>query len=244
MSIDGKVYHSQFDKSGAQALHYSKTHESTHRYLAYRDVPAILKKHFQGKKALDYGTGTGYSAHFLQELGFEVTGVDVSKEMLHQAQLNYPNIPFYLIENKIIPKKSSVYNLVFSSFVLFEIGAQQEIIDYLLEAKRVMKKNGLFVAVTGSQDLHSDSRNWLSFRTDFQQNKNLVSGNLVKLHLYDSDIEFTDYYWTETDYRNFFSKAGFELIDVHYPLGDKNEPHLWKDEISISPFVILIAKVK
>lgn len=240
MTID---YHSHKDKSNIQAIRYSKTHESIHRYLAYRDIPSIIRKYFRKGKALDYGAGTGYSTQFLKNLGFDVCGVDISKQMLHQAQVKYPNLHFTLIENGSIPFEAFTFDLVFSSFVLFEIGTRNGIIAYLTEAKRVMKKNGLFLAVTGSQDLYSTSKKWLNFCTDFPQNNPLVSGKLVKLHLYDSNIEFTDYYWTEADYRNFFSEAGFNLIDVYYPLGNKNDIYPWKDELSYSPFVILVAKI-
>lgn len=239
MTID---YHSDKDKSHAQAIRYSKTHESIHRYLAYRDIPSIIRKYFPKGKALDYGCGTGYSTQFLKDLGFDVCGVDISKQMLHQAQIKYPNLCFALIENGIIPFKAFTFDLVFSSFVLLEIGTQNDIIDYLKEAKRVMKKNGLFIAITASQDLHSISKKWLNFRTDFPENNPLTSGKLVKLYLYDSDIEFTDYYWTEADYRSFFAEVGFNLIDVYYPLGNKNDIYPWKDELSSSPFVVLIAK--
>ena len=115
MSDRTVVYHSEKEKSTHEAKHYSKTHESSYRYLAYRDIPLIIEKYLHGRKALDYGTGTGYSANLLKELRFDVTGVDVSKEMLIQAQSIFPAIPFYQIENKVIPVKSSTYDLVFSS---------------------------------------------------------------------------------------------------------------------------------
>lgn len=242
MTDQAIVYNSEKDKSILQASHYTKTHESTHRYLAYRDIPTIVRKYIQGKNALDYGTGTGYSANFLHKIGFEVTGVDVSKEMLFQARLAYPSFPFFPVENGVIPIESSLFDLVFSSFVLFEIGTKNAIIDHLTEAKRVMKDDGIFVAVTGSQYLHNASKKWLNFRVDFPENQNPISGDVVKLHLNGADLDFTDYYWTETDYRQCFLQAGLELIEIHYPLGDENEPYLWKDEIKSSPFVILVAR--
>ena len=242
--MDKIVYHSEADKSNIQAIYYCKTHESSHRYLAYRDIPSIALKHLQKGKALDYGTGTGYSAQFLQDIGFDVTGVDVSNEMLHQAALKYPSLSLHLIENGRIPFADSTFDLVFSSFVLFEIGTHDGIVNYLAEATRVMQVDGLFIAVTGSHHLHSTTKKWLNFNTAFPQNVNLESGNLVKLHLYDSDLEFSDYYWTESDYRYCFDKAGFELIEILYPLGEKNDVYLWRDEIFVSPFVILVSKIK
>lgn len=234
------VYHSQDDKSNEQAVGYSKTNQSLSRYLAYRDIPSFIAQYCHGKKSLDYGAGTGFSTQFLLAQALEVTGVDISKEMLNQAVLNCPDTSFYLIQNGSIPSISETYDLVFSSLVLFELGSKKEILAYLEEAKRVLKKNGVLIAVTGSQEMYS--KDWLIFNTDFPENKNLKSGDLAKIYLCDANIEFTDYYWTEADYRCLFEKAGFQLLEIHYPTGKASEPYPWKDEKVSSPFVVFVAE--
>jgi ubiquinone/menaquinone biosynthesis C-methylase UbiE len=236
------IYHSQDDKSNEQALGYSKTNQSLSRYLAYRDIPPFIAQYCHGKTSLDYGAGTGFSTQFLQEQALEVTGVDISKEMLAQAILNCPDASFYLIQNGSIPSMPETYDLIFSSLVLFELGSEKEILTYLEEAKRVLKKDGVFIAVTGSQEMYS--KDWLIFDTDFPENKNLKSGDLARIYLCDADIEFTDYYWTEADYRRLFNQAGFQLLEVHYPKGKASEPYSWKDEKTSSPFVVLVAEKK
>ena len=105
-----------YSKKNKQALDYTKTHDAAYRYLGYRDVPQILKKYLQEGETLDYGSGTGCSTQFLSKLGFDVIGVDNNKEMVQQAQLQHPNLPFYYIENGTIPFKDSTFDLVFSSF--------------------------------------------------------------------------------------------------------------------------------
>lgn len=236
------IYHSQDDKSNEQAVGYSKTNQSLSRYLAFRDIPSFITQYCHGKKALDYGAGTGLSTQFLQEQALEVIGVDISKEMLAQAVLNCPDTSFYLIQSGSIPSMPETYDLAFSSLVLFELGSEKEILTYLEEAKRVLKKDGVFIAVTGSQELYS--KDWLIYNTDFPENKNLKSGDLAKSYLCDADIEFTDYYWTEADYRRLFDKAGFQLLEIHYPMGKTSEPYFWKDEKTSSPFVVLVAEKK
>lgn len=240
------IYSSGKNKSDLQADHYSKTHESSYRYLAYRDIPSILEKYLQKdgneQVALDYGSGAGCSTNYLRELGFTVIGVDISKEMLSQARLSYPDLTIYQIEEGIIPLATSTCDLIFSSFVLFELGSQEEIVKYLLEAKRVMKKDGIFVAITGSQDLYHHSKKWLNIRVDFPENEKLFSGKSVKVFLHGLNMEFKDYYWTESDYINFFSLAGLQCREIHYPLGNKTDAYPWKDEITSSPFIILVAK--
>lgn len=191
---------------------------------------------------MDYGSGAGYSTQFLNKLGFNAIGVDNNKEMVHQAKLQHPDLLFYYIENRIIPFKDSIFDLIFSGFVLLEMSSKKEIIDYLLEAKRVMKKSSsLFVAITASENICDTSKKWLDFTTNFPENKNLASGSLIKVYNYDSHIEFSDYYWTQADYQNCFTRAGFNIVEVNFPLGNKEDPYAWQDELVTSPFAILVA---
>src|SRR5215831_2995867 len=54
--------------------------------LAFRDLPALFARQVTGRRALDFGCGTGRSTRFLRDLGFQVSGVDISPAMLDQAR--------------------------------------------------------------------------------------------------------------------------------------------------------------
>ena len=73
-----------YNNDTAAIYKQSKISDGTN-LLAYRDIPSILEKYVRGKRAIDYGCGTGRSTRFLEELGYEVVGVDISQEMLKQA---------------------------------------------------------------------------------------------------------------------------------------------------------------
>lgn len=239
---DACIYHSQDDKSEGAASGYKKTEASLSRYLAYRDIPGFLKTYSKGNKALDYGAGTGISTEFLLKNGYDVASVDISQEMLKEARKNCPDGRFCQVENGKTPFENNTFDVVFSSLVLFEIGTKEEMQSYLEEAKRVLKKEGVLIALTGSHTMYS--KDWLIFGVDFPENRSLRSGDLARVLLKDANIEFTDYYWTEEDYRRYFRDSGFDLIKVHYPLGKREEPYPWKDELKSSPFVIFVAKIK
>ena len=66
-------------------------------YLAYRDLPEILSAHVIGLRALDFGCGTGRSTRMLRKLGFDVTGVDISEDMLHIAKVTDPSGDYRLV---------------------------------------------------------------------------------------------------------------------------------------------------
>ncbi|MCC8406185.1 MAG: class I SAM-dependent methyltransferase [Rickettsia endosymbiont of Sceptobius lativentris] len=118
-NIASKLYKSQDHKQEEQADLYTGIKSAASRYLSYRDLPELLKQYVHGTKALDYGSGIGFSTQFLLEQGYEVTGVDVSSAMLEKAQKTLPKVKFSLIKNGELPYPSNTYDLIFSSLILF-----------------------------------------------------------------------------------------------------------------------------
>ncbi len=233
------VYRSTEDKTDDQAHSYLQTHQAPHRYLAYKDIPALIHQFVKGKQALDYGAGTGASASFLHELGLNVTGVDISYSMLEKAWSNFPQIPFRHIDE--LPGAAR-FDLVFSSFVLLELSSKNDIISYLSRASSFLRTDGIFIAITGSEHMHSLFREWLNFKVNFVENCNLFSGKMVRLALKSPNMEFYDFFWSEADYLECMRKAGLELLQIHHPLGSHEDPYVWKDESFCSPFTIFVAK--
>jgi ubiquinone/menaquinone biosynthesis C-methylase UbiE len=81
---DPKFENSWDDQTRAES--YSRLEFPNTYYLAYRDLPDIISRHVTGKRALDFGCGTGRSSRFLKRLGFNVTGIDISMDMLDIAR--------------------------------------------------------------------------------------------------------------------------------------------------------------
>ena len=83
-----------------RAQSYAKLEFPGTYYLAYRDLPQIIAAHVKGKKALDFGCGTGRSTRFLKRLGFDVVGVDISEDMLTKARELDPDGDYCLVDDK------------------------------------------------------------------------------------------------------------------------------------------------
>lgn len=237
IKTESLVYHSVQDKTEDLADAYAETDQLSHRYLAYRDIPTLIKQYVKGDQALDYGTGTGISAAFLQNLGFHVIGVDINSFMLEKARESFPYLQFFELK-KFSPHTQ--FDLIFSSFVLFDMKSKKEIVDYLNKAASFLKKKGILIAVTGSEELYSVSRKWISYDSNFDENLDLRSGDITRLRLRYPDIEFRDYFWKQTDYLECFRKAKLKILKIHNPLGSKNDPYLWEDEKFFSPFTVFI----
>jgi ubiquinone/menaquinone biosynthesis C-methylase UbiE len=110
------------DRSRADA--YASLEFANTYHLAYRDLPAITAQHAAGTRALDFGCGTGRSSRFLQALGFDVVGVDVSDEMLRIARTADPTGDYRLVPGDDLSGFSAgTFDLVLSAFTFDNIPA-------------------------------------------------------------------------------------------------------------------------
>ena len=233
-------YQSHLDKTGVVVEAYTATKDTTWRYLGFRDISRLLCCHSTVDLALDYGCGTGMSSRLLRSLGYHVKGVDVSPTMLQQAKVDSPDLELSLLTDGTLPFDDETFDLVFSSLVLFEIGSKEDLKAYMAEACRVLKPEGIFVALTGSAE--GFTGNWACFDTSFPENPTLKSGDLGRVKDLTSGIVFTDYYWTVDDYNECLEEAGMQLVEVHSPLGEREDSIEWLDEWHTSPVVILVAR--
>lgn len=223
----------------SKAKEYALADNSGTTHVAFKVLPFLIKKYSSGNKTLDYGCGSGCSTLFLSELGLDVEGVDICPHMLEEAT-NVKNIPFKLIQSAQLPHEHETFDIVFTSFVLFEISSKEELTDIFNEIYRVLKPGGVFISVTGTEELYR--RNWLTVDVDFPQNKKLKSGDVAKVLLSDVNVTVYDYYWTDQDYIDVISKTKFAHVETTLPLGNDNDGYNWKDEEKYPPYSIYVLK--
>lgn len=222
------------------AKKYSLSAVKNTYYLAYRDVPELLEKYAPGQRAIDYGCGTGRSTRFLKDLGFETIGVDISKEMIDQAIATDDKNHYFVIENAQIPVVDHSCHIIFSCLVLCTIATKQEIVAILKEVFRCLKDDGIFIVVTASDIFYS--RDWLSYNTDYPENKHPQNGDAVKFYLKDLDLNLTNYYWIHNDYCEFFDLANLKIIEKILPLGYESDGIQWVSETKFPPYAIYVLK--
>ncbi len=221
---------------------YAKFEIEGTSWLSFRDVPQLIQKYVKGTKTLDYGCGAGRSTRFLKSLGLDVIGVDISQKFLKEACKLDNKTHYCFIENSKIPAIDESYDLVFSSHVLLVVPTKQEMAVLFKEIHRVLKKGGIFIAVTGSEEMHSPRRKWISYETDFPENYNPKSGSPVKLHIKGVNVVFYDYNWTYKDYVSLLEDNGFEVLETHFPIGKEGEHYTWKSEKYHSPYIVYVVR--
>ncbi len=222
-------------------VNYSKFGIEGTSYLAFRDIPELLHKYVQGTKTLDYGCGAGRSTRFLKSIGLNVIGVDISHQFLETCK-NDHEIHYCKIEKGKLPFIDESYDFIFSSLVFLTMPSKEEIRATLNELHRILKTTGTLIIVTGTPALHSPDSEWLSYETQFPENKNPISGSARKLFIKKANVTFHDYFWSDQDYKDLFQKTGFDLLKTHLPLGRNNEGYQWNSESKTAPFVVYILK--
>ncbi|MGK7924205.1 MAG: class I SAM-dependent methyltransferase [Spirulina sp.] len=207
-------------------------------FLAFKSVAELLGlQGDRGKRALDFGCGTGRSTRFLQSLGFDTVGVDINPSMLSQARRTRDG-EYYQLNSKKLPFPAQRFDLIFQSFVLFEYGSLSQTIDTFEELNRVLADRGIVIVVTGSEDYYV--RDWLSFKMDDSRERPLKSGDTVKVSIRGTDIVLFDYYWTDRDYRQVFQQSGFKVVETLHPLARGDEPFAWVSECEFPCWTIYV----
>jgi SAM-dependent methyltransferase len=212
-------------------------------YLAYRDLPAIISGHVTGTRALDFGCGTGRSTRFLRKLGFNVTGVDVSEDMLRIARAADPSGDYRHVPGDNFERlASAAFDLVLSAFAFDNIpGAAKTRI--FRDLGKLLTPNGAIVSIVSSPEIYTHE--WASFTTkDFPENATAGSGDVVHIVVTDHQDRrpVEDIVWTDESYRVVYKEAGLQAIQVLKPLAKGDEPYAWVNETKIAPWVIYVLR--
>lgn len=130
---------------------YTEYYELFNKGKNYSNEVEFLEKVFQKyggniKKILDLGCGTGMHAELLASKGYEITGLDLSKEMIDIAKSkNIPNTEFIVGEmsNFNLNKK---FDVVICMFAAMGYLTENEQIESLFKSiKNHLNPNGLLI---------------------------------------------------------------------------------------------------
>jgi SAM-dependent methyltransferase len=210
-------------------------------YLGFRDLPALVRKHVRGTRALDFGCGTGRSTRFLRDLAFEVTGVDISEIMLDQARARDPDGDYRLVaDGSLTGLGTGTVDLILAAFT-FDNTTEQQKTSALRELRRLLAPGGRLVAVVSSADIYLHE--WASFSTrDYPANRSARDGDHVQIVMLDVPDRrpVVDVLCGDAHYRELFEAAGLRVVDAIRPLATGAEPVRWVSETTVSPWNIYV----
>ena len=153
--IEHKYYNNNFFAKWARLYDYEKYFFFPIRKKAARFLTLQLPA-----KILDVATGTGAQAYELAKLGYDVTGIDLSPEMLEQAKKKTDSglkLHFQQEDATKLPFKDNSFDASSISLGLHDMPYQIDIL-VLREMKRVTKKNGEMLIV----DYMEPRKHWIA----------------------------------------------------------------------------------
>ena len=226
----------------ARALAYSHLEFPGTYYLAFRDIPGLLLEHVTGRRALDFGCGAGRSSRFLKDLGFEVTGVDISASMLACARERDRGGAYLLVpDGDLSSLTPSGFDLVFSAFTFDNVPGRKARAHLFRQFHELLSPRGRVVNLVSAPEIYLNE--WTSFTTrEFAENRSAGAGDIVRIVMLDVPDRrpVEDVLWLDRDYHELYAEAGLEVVALHRPLGTAADPYQWVSETRTSPWAIYV----
>ncbi len=232
----GNVYEDEERACAYATLQFPGTY-----YLAFRDLPGLIRRFNHGSRALDFGCGTGRSTRFLRNLGLEVMGADISQAMLDQARALDPSGEYHFIRDNIADEFSpGSFDVVLAAFTFDNVPNATKA-DVLCSLRILLAPDGCLLLVVSSPEIYVNE--WASFSTrDFSENRHARDGDRVRIIMLDVPDRrpVEDVFCTDAKYRRLFERAALRVLEVHSPLATGREATQWVSETTTAAWTIYV----
>jgi ubiquinone/menaquinone biosynthesis C-methylase UbiE len=111
-------------------------------------IPTEFKNLPQNCNVLDVGCGGGYyTGEILRKRfpNFNISAVDISRQAIKQAKINYPTVKFRVASAYRLPFPNRHFEVVILNCTLEHLGHPEKALS---EVRRVLKKGGVFFSIT------------------------------------------------------------------------------------------------
>lgn len=210
-------------------------------YLAFRDLPTLIRRHSDGARALDFGCGAGRSTRFLKNLELNVIGADISQAMLDQARALDPLGEYRLIRDNIASEFApGSFDIILAAFTFDNMPPDAKAIA-LSGMRILLAPAGCVLLVVSSPEIYVNE--WASFSTrDFPENQHARDGDHVRIIMLDVPDRrpVEDVFCSDAEYQRLFKDAGLKVLEARSPLATGEEPTQWVSETSIAAWSIYV----
>jgi ubiquinone/menaquinone biosynthesis C-methylase UbiE len=127
------------------AEEFSRIHGDIEKYTK---IPAdFFMKKVKGKRILDVGCGPGRDSKYFSDKGFDVTGIDLTKNFIKIASKNAPKAKFMLMDMRKLEFPDNSFDGLWACASLLHI-PKEDAESTLKEFRRVLVPKGLiFISV-------------------------------------------------------------------------------------------------
>jgi SAM-dependent methyltransferase len=232
----GNVYEDEERARAYATLQFPGTY-----YLAFRDLPTLIRRYNHGSRALDFGCGTGRSTRFLKNLGLNVVGADISQAMLDQARGLDPSGDYHFVRDTIAGEFApGSFDVILAAFTFDNMPTEVKA-DALSALRTLLASDGFLLLVVSSPAIYINE--WASFSTrDFPENRHARNGDRVRIIMLDvpDHRPVEDIFCTDAHYRRLVERAGLRVLDVQSPLATGDEATRWISETRTAAWTIYV----
>jgi SAM-dependent methyltransferase len=225
-----------------RAAAYAQLEFGNTYYLVFRDLPEIIRGHIAGRKAIDFGCGTGRSTRFVRQLGFDTIGIDIAPEMVAKAKELDPTGDYRVVKDDDLSGfEAGAYHLVVSLFTFDNMSGFLTKMRLFCDLGALLNPSGKLISVVSSPEIYTNE--WASFSTkDYPENRIARTGDVVRIVTTDfaDRRPAEDILCTDESYREIYERSGLEVVASYKPLGKPDEPYPWVNEMTIAPWVIYV----
>ena len=186
--------------AGSYDVLEKQSYQDCFTYSRYR-LNELLEKYLPtggtGLRLLDAGCGTGHHLAELRKRGYEVAGVDASKEMLRYARENNPESEILEADVEEIPFPDESFDIILSIEVLRHLPRSAKTIS---EMARLLKPGG-YCLVTATPVLNLNGYALIN-----RLAHSVKVGDLAR---------HKQSFHTSVRLRKEFSRAGFSSVKIH-----------------------------
>ncbi len=116
---------------------YETDEGAMYDHLEKKAVSKYLRQNTHGMKLLEVGCGTGHWSQFFSDLGFEVTGVDISERMIKIAQgKNIAGPSFQLTDGHSLPFADNSFDVTAAITTLEFAGNAELVLQEMVRCTR------------------------------------------------------------------------------------------------------------
>ena len=211
-------------------------------FLVRRDLPDILERHVSGRRALDFGCGTGRSSRLLTACGFDVVGVDIAEPMVERARRADPQGRYLCVRDSDLDHLDCNFDLVLAAFPFDNIpNARKPAL--LRSIARRLAPAGRLLNIVSSPEIYRHE--WTSFSTrEYSENGQARDGDVVRIvtREFEHARPAEDILCGPDSYRTIYESCGLDVVATYRPLGTKDDGPMWVSEMQVAPWTIYVLK--
>jgi ubiquinone/menaquinone biosynthesis C-methylase UbiE len=139
---------------------------STTRKEVWEEMSFLFNDYvIPGDKILDLGCGNGRFFELLEDKDINYIGVDFSGKLIEIARKKYPGTKFQTADALDLSFPNNYFDKIYSVAVLHHIPSKQLRLQFLKEARRILKPNGLLILTVWKPKSKKDWSLFLKYTT-------------------------------------------------------------------------------